>query len=255
MSECAKFSGEIFVQNLNLPNQPYVSLGNATCSLTQSLAKDSVPNYASAAGGEACSDTQIESVELAVTTFSVKPDTLKLALAALMGTPTVTALTNQPINAFLGELIPAAELIDTTVAPVVTNVGGAVVYVPNVDYTVSTYGIRVVAGSSLATAVAAGSGTPKFVPLEIDYTPLARYNFEGLTNASNSYRIHVNVENRLQNSKKGRWLIHQITLSPATDITLIDREFSQFEITGTLTPDITITAPGLSQYFRYQSAV
>ena len=252
-SVCGKFSGKIFLKDLQTPLQPYRFLGNATAELSQSVEKSSIPDYTSSAGGNACTDQIISDVELKFKISNVGRTALELALAALVNQGSVVAITNEPVRVFLDEFIPFKNLINLTVPPVVTNVGGVTTYVAGVDYTVDVAGIRVITGSALAIAIAAGSGTPKSIALEVDYTPVARSVYEGLKASGNLYEVVIISENKVNGNAAVRWTFFQSSVSGANTVALIGRDFVEFEVTATLQPDTTIVTTGLSQYYTVQN--
>lgn len=236
---CSKTAGTVYLRNLLLPNQPFISIGNSTFDVNQSTTDSSVPDYESSSGGVACSDSQIEEITLDITTTNFNAANYALATQGSIYTTLLTPIANEAVRVFSGQLSFTNQLINTAVAPLVTGTAGAPVYVNLVDYVVTTNGITPVIGGAIDIAIAAGSGTPKSIILEVDYTPVARDLIEGLTAGGNSYEVKVSTINRVNGNKVAVWTFFQVSFSAASTLTLISREFGELALVGKLTRDST----------------
>jgi hypothetical protein len=252
---CYKAAGRIYFRNKELANQPYLFVGNAQAELNTTETETSVPDYTSVAGGNACVDKIIDKVTLGLTFYDFQAANLARAVAGALSTGAVTPVTDEIVNAFIGELCPTAQLINVATPPVVSSAAGigGTAYTVNVDYTYTKDGIRVVPGGPLATAIAAGSGTPKSVQVFIDYTPLARDVIQALTKSGSQVECLILTENRANAGKFGRWQFWTVQLSAAAAIAIITRDFSNLALTGEVLPDATKNVGGNSAYFVIQN--
>jgi hypothetical protein len=252
---CYKAAGAVYFRNKEAANQPFLSVGNAQAELNTTETETSVPDYTNVAGGNACVDKIIDKVSLAFTFYDFKADNLARAIAGIVSAGPIAAIVDEPLNAFLGELAPTSQLINTSVAPVVASAAGVggVVYVAGTDYTVSKDGIRVVPGGAIATAIAASVSTPKFAPIFVDYTPIARDVIQALTKSGAQVECLIYTQNRANSGKFGRWQFYTVQLSAAQAIAIITRDFGTLAFTGEVLSDPTKTGVGISTYYNLQS--
>lgn len=253
---CYKASGKIYLRNKSLANQPFLHIGNASAVINTEVEETTVPDFTNVAGGNACVDKIINKVTLGLNIYDFKAANLAKAVQGANAVGDDSAITDELIRAFADELIPTAKLIDTTVNPVVTNQAGSTTYVKDTDYTVEDAGIRVIAGSSLATAVAAGNGTPKSILLKIDYTPKSHDVVEALIRAGDQYEVLMITQNRANSGKFGRWNLYAVDFGPTASLNVVQREFANFELLGEVVSDST-RGDGTteSSYFNIQQEV
>lgn len=248
---CRVLAGEIFLKDLSIANQPYLSVGNATAELVTSETEQTQPDYTSVAGGNACSIKDIDSVGLNLTLFNFDAGNIALAVFGTKAAAVGGAFTSgTPDNITLfsdGALCPLAKIPTNSVAVVKI---GATTYVQNTDYTVGPGGVRVIPGSALDTAVLASpTGTPKRLAATAEYTYGASDVIEALKASGKTYAVRIEGKNRADNSKAEIWDIWKLTTGPAASFNVITREFGEVAIAATVTPD-TSKPNNESQYFR-----
>lgn len=247
MSNCRILAGEVFVQDLGVADQPLLSIGNAQLSLAITEEEQTLPDYTSLAGGNACSIKTIAGVELTGTLYDFRVSNLALAVFGEASSAVAGNVTAEALDAFtdgalnLLEHIPTAGTVDVKI--------GLTTYTEDTDYTVTKGGFVVIDGSALDTAILAGTGTPKHVAVTVDYSYGAEDLVEALTASGKTFRVVVQGRNRADGGKGEMWDFYQAQFGPVGGINIISREFGSYELKAEVIADTT-KPPGETQYFR-----
>jgi hypothetical protein len=255
---CRKAAGAMYLRLKTQPNQPFIFIGNAQATLNTEVEELSVPDYTNPAGGNACTSKDVSKVSLDLTMYDFKSDNLARAIQGGSTVSSVATITDEVIRVFAEDtLCPTRQLINTSVPPVLSlQSTPATLYVINTDFTAEAGGIRVIAGSSLETAINATVGAVKSLVCLIDYTPRARVTLEALTRAGDQYEFLLIAQNRAKGNKTERWNIYTVEFGPASALNLVTREFGSLDLTGECLPDIT-KGDGLStsRYYQIQDEI
>lgn len=245
---CRIAAGEVYMRNLGVADQPLLPVGNAQLQANITETVEELPDYTSDAGGNACSSRAIEAVELVGTLYDFKPENLALAVFGEQEAVASAAVADEAIDAFADGALNLLAHMPTPGTVVVTDPAGPTVYTEDTDYTVTKGGFIVIAGSALATAIAGGTGTPKHLAVEVDYTKLAHDVVAGLTTSGKLVQVVVVARNRADSGKGEVWNFYTVQLGPISGLNIISREFGSFELKGECIAD-TSQPEGETQYF------
>lgn len=249
---CRILAGTIYARDRNVADQPLLNIGNAQAAINIEEEEQTLPDYQSVSGGNACSVKDISGVELALTLYDLKLQNLAMAVFGSYDVNAAdTDFVEEDVKVFAdGALIPLLHI--PTVGTVVV-VEGATTYTEGTDYEVLGAGIRVIAGSPLETAVNAGSGTPKFITVDtITYDYGNEDVVEGLVTSGKNFEIVIDGTNRVT-GKKEVWRMWNVQFGPVTGLNIITREFGSFELAAEILKDETIVGVGLSQYVQIRA--
>lgn len=249
MAKCRIAAGTIYLKDLSVPNQPYLSVGNAQASLAITEEVQELPDYESVAGGNACAVRDVDSVELTLTMYDYDKKNLALAVFGSSSAPAGASAVDEPIQVFLEGKTPLEHMPTNTGTLTV----GPTTYLPNVDYLIDAGGVSVIAGSALAIAIAAAGGTPKFLAALIDYTYATEDVVEALVTSGKTFAAMIHCKNKAAGAKAEVWRLHTIQFGPTAALPIISREFGQFEVKGELLSDST-QGVGESKFFKIQQA-
>lgn len=250
MAKCRIAAGTVYLKDLSVPNQPYLSVGNAQASLGITEEVQELPDYESVSGGNACAVRDIDSVELTLTMYDYDKKNLALAVFGEASNPAGAAVVNEPVQLFQTGKTPLAFM--PSPLTVAVNVG-VTSYVQDTDYTVDAGGITVIPGSALDTAIAAAGGTPKFLAGEADYAYVVEDVVEALVTSGKTFAAMIHTKNKAAGGKPEVWRLHKVQFGPTAALPIISREFGQFEVKGEVLSDDTQGA-GESKFFKIQMA-
>ena len=180
-------------------------------SLTQSFETEekSIPNNTAAGGGKWDSLTRITAARASAAMYDLSAENLALATNGSVSAIAATPIVDEVLTAtLLGEIVPTAKMIDTTVAPVVENAGGTLTYVVTTDYTVSPAGITPAVGGSMTASTG----------FLVSYTPVAGSAIEMLTAAAKEYTLMVDGLNEADSGKPVRITMHRAKPAAASSI-------------------------------------
>lgn len=216
-------------------------------SLTQSFETEekSIPNNTTSGGGKWDSLTRITGAKAAASMYDLSPENLALATNGSVTAITASAIVDETLTATaLGEIVPTEFLIDTAVAPVVTNSAGTVTYAVDTDYTVSPAGITPVVGGTMTAATA----------FKVDYTKKASSVVEMLIAAAAEYTLMVDGLNESDSGKAVRITLHRAKPAAASEISYIGDDYATLPVEFELLPDSAIVAAGKSKYAKIELA-
>ena len=195
--------------------------------------------YRTPAGGSSETLQRIDVVSGQLELLEFTPENKALAMWGLTSVVSVTPITGEAHVIRAGLFIPTEQMINTSVAPVVTANGSTTV--DTADYIVSAGGILI--ASTITTATVSEDD-----PITIDYTPLASTDVQALLTTAPIVSIFFNGGNRV-NGKKAVRRIHKAKLGAAQEINVIGSEFGSLVIPYTALRDTSIPDTGLLSQF------
>lgn len=250
MAKCRIAAGRIYAKDLSVANQPYLPIGNAQLALAISEEEQTLPDYQDVAGGNACAVKDISGIALTMTMYDFDLKNLALAVYGEASQPASGSVSNEAVDLFEEGITPL-EFMPTNTGTLTV---GATTYVSGTDYTVTHGGIQVIAGSSLATAISGtGTGTPKRLAAQFDYTYASEDVVEALVTSGKTFALLVATENKADGGKGEVWRFHKVQFGPTAGLNIITREFGSFEVSGEVLADDTQGA-GESRFFKIQQA-
>lgn len=214
--------------------------------LTQSFETEekSIPNNTAAGGGKWDSLTRVKAAKASAEMYDLSAENLALATNGSVSAITATPITAEALTVTaIGEIIPTAKMIDTSVAPVVKDETDTTTYVLGTDYTVSAAGITPMGSTILAADV-----------LHVGYTPKAGSAVEMLTSAAHEYTLMVDGLNEADSGKPVRITMHRAKPAATSGLDYIGDDFATLPVDFELLADTTITTAGLSQYAKIELA-
>ena len=253
-SRCRVLAGNIYVQDLSIPNQPFLPIGNAQAELAIEEEEQTQPDFTSVAGGNACVIKDISSVNLNLGIFNFSYENMALAVFGVNSKKVAGSFTSgTPDNftVFNGEALSVLDKIPTNLTAVVKV--GATTYLQNTDYTVTAGGILVISGSALDIAIAANLSVPPRLAATAEYAYGAENVIEALEASGKTYAVRIVGANRADNAKPEIWDIWKISTGPAASFNVITREFGQVDIVASVLPDDTKPS-NESRFFRITGA-
>lgn len=247
MAKCRIAAGTVYLKDLSVANQPYLSIGNAQASLAITEEVQELPDYESIAGGNACAVRDVDSVELTLTMYDYDKKNLALAVFGEASQPAGGNIVDEAIRLFAEGKTPLEHMPTNTGTLTV----GVTTYTVTTDYLVDAGGITVVPGSALETEITTnGTGTPKSVAAMFDYTYAAEDVVEALVTSGKTFAMMIQCKNKV-GAKNEVWRLHEVQFGPTAGLPIISREFGQFEVNGELLSDDTQGA-GESKFFKIQ---
>lgn len=215
--------------------------------LTQSFETEekSIPNNTAAGGGKWDSLTRVKAAKASAEMYDLSAENLALATNGSVSAIVVTPIVDEVLTATaLGEIVPTAKMIDTSVAPVLTDSTGTTTYTVDTDYTVSAAGITPLVGGTILAAAS----------LKVDYTPKAGSVIEMLTAAAKEYTLMVDGLNEADSGSPVRITMHRAKPAATSGLDYIGDDFATLPVDFELLADTTITTAGLSQYAKIELA-
>ncbi len=222
----------------------FIDVGNASdFSYNFSETKKELLDYQDPAGGTAATVVKLDKVEgkMDLRVFSLA----NLALA-LWGTaaPTlgVTAITTEPHVITAGSFVPFDRIMNTTVAPVITN---GTTTVGTADYVISPGGITI---ASTISTVGVTSGDA----INVAYTPIASGSVQTLINSAPEVSVFFEGINGVD-GKMTTVRMYKAKLGVAQNVSMISEDFNTLSLTFTINKDTTVTGAGISQFMKIEA--
>ncbi len=211
--------------------------------LSPSLTTNTVKDYTSAAGGNACSSTTIDAINVNMTFNCLDKDVLIAALAGVATASTATVAVVEEPHTVASDcvFVPLNGLVDKSVAVVVTNVvedsDDLVTYVVGEDYIVTGTGLEIPEGSAIDGAILVSYSQRPFCEIDLYQNISREYEF-----------VFDGVVNNATRDPFGAYF-YKVKFTPATAFNLITDGFGDIQVTGELLKDPTkINADGDSQF-------
>ena len=222
----------------------FVFAGNMSqIELAPSVTTNTVPDYTTTAGGSACSSTVIDTINVNMTFNCMNKQDLLIALAGVStDTATTTAITDEPHTVAADcTFIKLENLVDKSVAPVVTDVGAATTYVVGTDYVVTGTGLEIPDGSTITGDIL------------VTYTQLANTEYDLYQNIAREFEFVFDgvVNNTTQDPFAA--IFYKVKFTPATAFNLVTEGFGDIQVTGELLRDAgNVNANGQAQFGKFQ---
>jgi hypothetical protein len=243
--ECYIGAGTIYVKDLSVADQPYLSLGNVQASLAIEEEVQELPDYESVAGGNKCEVRDISSVALNITSYDFDKKNLALAVFGSSEVDAGASIVNEAVQLFLEGGAPLEHIPTNTGTLTV----GVTTYTYETDYTIDGAVIKVVAGSALATAIAAELTDPPFLDAEFDYTHADEDLVKALVTSGKTFAAFIVTKNKADGAKVSTFRMHKLQFGPVANLPLISREFGEYELLAAVLADDT-QGVGESRFFK-----
>lgn len=208
--------------------------------------KKELKDYTSQGGGNYNSLSRIDAVTISLILHDYSAENLAIALFGTSSAVVAGAIVAESITAraTLDTLVKTANMIDTSVAPVVTSDPAGTTYVEGTDYTVSAAGITVLSTGSISASD----------PLLVSYTSKGVDVIQALTNSSQEYELIFDGLNEAQSGEPTVITVHRAKFGPTEDVSAISDDFGALTISGDALKDTSIIAAGISQYIEIKQA-
>lgn len=228
----------------------FIPVGNAEeLAFAISEDKKTQRNYQSPGGGNIASQSAITDVTATLTALSFQPETLAVALRALVVTHTGSAQAGETHKAHADRLIRLNHLLDAEQSITVTNAGATVTYVAGTDYQIKQSAIWIPATSNIPNIDQAGGED-----IVINYTSLTYYSVQSLTKAGVEYEIYFDGFNDADDGKLVTVSCHKVKFSPAAALGLITEDYANLPLTFEVLADTSKDGTSESQYFDVNMA-
>lgn len=240
--------GKVYLKKRGV-NEAARFVGNVTkLDFAVSEDKKEIKDYTTAAGGTYDTYSRIDKVEANLSLSDLSAENLAMALFGDTSAVAAGAVVDEALAGYKGGLIRTANIIDLSVAPVVTNSAGTTTYVAGTDYVATAAGIEIAANSTIPDSVAGAAN------LKVSYTKKAATALEVLTQAAGEYTLTFDGLNAAKSGKAVVVEVHKFKVGPMANLGLIADDFAGIEIKGDVLLDDTITGAGLSKYFSVKMA-
>lgn len=227
------------------------AVGNCSAlTFTAEESKQELPDYTTAGGGTRNSLSRISRVGMSLTATDLSPANLALAYRGSVNEIAGgTTVTDERHTASPGTLIALDDMPDTSDPDAITVTsdpeGTATALERDTDYVLTGAGIEILDDTSVADGTAIGVSYPRS-PQTI---------MEALTEAGAEYKLVFDGLNEAQSGQAVVITAHRCKFSPTSSgFAAIGDEFAEIVIEGDVLIDTTITAPGISKFFRVAMA-
>jgi len=208
--------------------------------------KKELKDFTSPGGGNYNAVTRIDAVNIKMVMHDYSAENLAMALFGSTSSVAAGAVVDESIAsaAQLDTIIQTTDMIDTSIAPVVTSDPAGTTYTVDTDYTVSAAGIVVLSTGTIPVSTA----------LLISYTKKAVDVIQALTSSGQEYKLMLDGLNEAQSSAPTIIVVHRAKFGPSDEISAIGDDFGAITLGGDALKDTSITAGGLSQYIEIKQA-
>lgn len=232
-------SGPIYLREIGATTG-LLEIGNCSAlSFSVSEEVKELKDYTNPGGGTYNEVRRIEAVEVSMTLHSLSPANLARATYGAASAVAAGTVTGESQVAYKGAFIPFNFLPAATPAPVVKK--GATTLVVGTDYEIRPGGVVITSTTSVIT-----NGDT----ITIDYTKAGSDVVQALVNSGKEYEMVFDGLNEARSGKRTRVRAHRVKIGAASDLGLIGDEYAALEVSGKLLKDLSITAAGVSQYFK-----
>ncbi|RLA21064.1 MAG: hypothetical protein DRQ61_09045 [Gammaproteobacteria bacterium] len=208
--------------------------------------KKTLADFTQGGGGNYNSVIRIGDVTIGLIMHDYSAENIAMALFGDASSVTSIPVADESVTtrAALDTLVKTADMIDTSVAPVVTSDPAGTTYIEDTDYTVSAAGITVLSTGSISASTA----------LLISYTKKAVDVVQTLTNSGAEYQLIFDGLNEAQSGAEVVITVHRAKFGPASEVGAIGEDFAELALSGEALKDTSITTAGLSQYIEIKQA-
>lgn len=231
-------------------NKPRIPVGNCE-SLSFAISEDqrTQRNFQQPGGGNIASQSAITDVTATLTALSLQPETIAVALRALVVTVDARAVAAEQHKAYMNGFLPFNYVPDTSQTITVTSRGGSTTYVEGTDYQVRQSGIFIPETSTIPNV-----GEVAGADIDVNYQSRKTYDIESITKASVDYEIYFDGFNDADNGKPVTVECFKVKFSPTQALDLISEDFGSLPMTFQVLADTTRSGASTSQYFKVRMA-
>jgi hypothetical protein len=217
---------------------PVGNAGDLAVNISEQV--DTVPDFTQPGGGIACTDRQIEKVEISFVLHCHSDENIARSLMASgsSGNVATASVVSEPHVAWPGAIVPLDGIMDNTVAPVVKDPTGTTTYVLGTDYEITLAGsLRIKTDTNIpAPTLDDDVSLPN---IKVTYTQREHTLLQLFTRTDVQYRFHFDGVNISEGNRPQQFALYKVSLSPAKQLKLISADRSVLEITGTAEFDAT----------------
>ncbi len=230
----------------------FVSVGNASVfNLTATETTETVKDYQNPAGGTACTIREIDTIGIDLTLRCHSPRNWSLATSGAGDDQEIAsqAIVDEPHVLWAGTVEPLDNLIDESVAVVVTSIDGNTTYAVGTDYEVTPAGsIRALEGSTIpAPTITMGVGQPN---IHVSYTRKPQQLIELYAKPTPEMSLHFDGYNVAEKPiVPVHFDLFRVVFGPAATVSVIGDNLAQLELKGTVERDPTRSSGTLDNPF------
>lgn len=197
----------------------------------------SAPNYRGG-GGNAAEQTLVKAVNLSLKLHDYNNANLALALRGKVQAVNSVTVTDEVLNANLNGLAETSKPIDLSQPVTVKNASSGAVYVLDVDYVLSSAGIRALSSGSIAANA----------ELKVSYKSLAGSVLQALVDSGVTVRVVVDGVNDAT-GKRFVLTFFKWKPAPTSGLDVITDDFAEFDIKGGVLADTSKVGATTSKFF------
>lgn len=227
---CGLYRGSFYIKDLSDPNAALLPVGNAEANITQTLQEITQPNYQSL-GGNNCSVSFVDSINLELTLHCTSPENLALAFMGTHGQKEGGAVTEETFTVrAVHELIPF-ENVPLKSSPIVVTDGASTTYLADRDYVITNAGIQIIEGTTI----------PMNSEISVAYSYGENYYVDAQTVAQKTFEVVLDGMNVGEDGAKAAVLkAWRVKFSPTDSFALIaGTEFASIALNGQILRDET----------------
>lgn len=230
--------GQIYLRRLDL-KKGLLPIGEASAfQMNITTDEKTLPSHTTRGGGTAATAYSVSDLALAITGHSFTDENIAMALFGDVSAVSGKEVTDEALTAYSGALVPFNEIPDTEKTITVKDDTGTTTYTKGTDYDVTSSGIRILAGSTIANED----------EIKVSYTSKNHSLIQLLTNSGYEYELFFEGFNDADNGNEVNVRIHRCKFSPTSNLGLIQDDFAELPIEGQALIDTTKTGAGLSKY-------
>lgn len=194
-------------------------------------------------GGNIASTERVSSVTLSATLDSFNNSNLALALRGVVDVKESKEVTDEAVTAIVPGLVETVEMINITETVTVKSQDDTTTYEKGTDYEVSAAGIKPLEGGNIADGAA----------LKVSYTTRAASALQALVDSGKEVKMVFDGIND-ETGRPSVVKVYRWKPAPTTGLNLIGDDYGEFDLTGEVLADDTITATGKSKFFVREAA-
>jgi len=194
-------------------------------------------------GGNIASVERVKSVTLSATLDSFNNSNLALALRGVVDVNASEVIADEVVTAIVPGLIETEHMLNTAETVTVKTTDDVTTYVKGTDYELSAAGIKPLAGGSIVDGAS----------LKVSYTTRANSALQALVDAGKEVKMIFDGIND-ETGRPSVVKVYRWKPAPTSGLNLIGDDYGEFDLTGEVLADDTITAVGKSKFFVREAA-
>lgn len=227
---CGLYRGTLAIRNRGVAGSSFQSIGNAEFTVNHEITDIEQPNYESL-GGTACKVSYINSATMDATLYCMSPENIATAVLGTLTNIEANEVTDEKHEVWsIDAYIPFNNVPDKAESIVVKNESGLTTYDLDKDYILTSSGIKIIEGSTIA--VDGSEISVSYVygnNFQIDALTLSQQEFEVLfdgVNVGEAGEVPVVIR------------FWKVKFSPAESIAIISGEdFANLPLSGEILSD------------------